>query len=52
MYSLFGSTTVFGLAMPRVVASVAPKNLSSALHMNGLLTTVTPRSTACLRTVR
>jgi hypothetical protein len=29
--------------------SDAPKNLSSAVHMNGLLTTVVPASTACLR---
>src|SRR5438093_1475527 len=41
MYSLFGSTIVLGLATPSRVASVAPKNLSSALHMKGLLMTVT-----------
>jgi len=52
MYSLFGSTTVFGLATPSLVASVAPKNLSSALHMKGLLTTATPWSTACFKYVR
>ena len=51
-YSLLGSATVFGLATPSFVASDAPKNLSSADHMNGLLTTVAPCSTACLRYVR
>jgi hypothetical protein len=47
-YSLCGSTTVFGCAIPSF-ASEAPKNLSSADHMKGLLTTVTPCSTACFR---
>ena len=51
-YSLFGSTTVFGLTTPSFVISDAPKNLSSADHMNGLLMTVVPCSTACLRIVR
>ena len=46
-YSRLGNTTVFGDTSPSEVASVAPKNLSSALHMNGLFTTVTPRSVAC-----
>src|SRR6185437_15613389 len=45
-YCLLGRATVFGLAIPSFVASVAPKNLSSAVHMNGLLITVTPCSTA------
>src|SRR5678816_653052 len=48
-YCLFGSTTVFGLATPSFDTSDAPKNLSSAVHMNGLLMTVEPASTACLR---
>ena len=41
-----------GCATPSFVASDASKNLSSAVHMNGLLTTVAPCSTACLRYVR
>src|SRR5687768_7641420 len=48
-YCLLGRTTVFGLATPSFETSDAPKNLSSAVHMNGLLTTVVPASTACLR---
>jgi hypothetical protein len=51
-YSRCGRTTVFGLAIPSLVASEAPKNLSSAVHMKGLFTTVTPFSTACFRKVR
>src|SRR5919106_386069 len=44
MYDLLGSATVLGDATPNRVASAAPKNLSSALHMKGLLTTVAPAS--------
>jgi hypothetical protein len=51
-YSLLGSATVRGLATPSFVASDAPKNLSSAVHMNGLLTTVAPLIAACLSHVR
>ena len=51
-YDLFGSATVLGDATPSFVARAAPKNLSSALHMNGLLTTVTPSSSAFLSQVR
>ena len=44
-YSLFGQDhRLAGCATPSCVASVAPKNLSSAVHMNGLLTTVAPCS--------
>ena len=35
------------IIIPVVVASDAPKNLSSAHHMNGLLITRAPCSTAC-----
>jgi len=51
-YSLFGRTTVLGLATPRAVASAASKNLSSAVHMKGLFTTVVPCRAACFRYVR
>ena len=47
----YGLTFVgfIGLATPNCVASEASKNLSSAVHMKGLLMTVTPCSTALLR---
>ena len=51
-YSRFGSAIVFGEAMPRCVASAAPNSLSSADHMNGLFTTVTPATTACFSALR
>jgi len=41
--------TVLGLATPSRVASDASRNLSSAVHMNGLFTTVQPCSAACFR---
>ena len=45
---LFGA----GLAMPSFVASPAPNSLSSADHMNGLLTTTAPWRAAYFRYVR
>src|SRR5687768_15922161 len=48
-YSLLGTSTVFGDATPSFDTRIAPKYLSSAVHMNGLLTTVFPSSTAFLR---
>jgi hypothetical protein len=49
VFSLFGSATVLGLATPSLVANAAPKSLSSADHMNGLLTTVAPWREAYFR---
>src|SRR5574341_216632 len=48
-YSLLGNMIVLGDAMPSLLTRAAPKNLSSAVHMNGLLMTVLPSSTAFLR---
>jgi len=47
-----GSRTVFGTATPAPRATTLLKNLSSADHQNGLLTTTVPSATACFRIAR
>ena len=52
MYSLFGSTIVFGTATPSLRASVHSKNFSSASHQKGSFTTTVPISAALFRWAR
>ena len=47
-----GRRTVFGTATPTPFATTLLKNLSSAVHQNGLFTTTVPSATAFLRIAR
>ena len=49
---LEGRMTVFGTATPTRRATTLLKNLSSADHQNGLLTTTVPSATAFFRIAR